>query len=89
MVYIIVTCALHLYFLTVRRNIGLREALKHGAGSAVGFSISLVVIWPVLALLSYHLRVRWEPFSDLQWGDTDTAFSYSSSTSRRLNRSVG
>jgi len=58
MLYIIVTCALHLYFLTVRRNIGFREALEHGAGSAVGFSISLVVIWPVLALLSYHLRVR-------------------------------
>lgn len=57
MVYIIVTCALHLYFLTVRRNIGFRGALEQGPGSAVGFSISVVVIWPVLALLSYHLRV--------------------------------
>lgn len=57
MLYIIVTSALHLYFLTVRRNINFREALKHGVGSAVAFSITLVVIWPVLALLSYHLRV--------------------------------
>jgi len=57
MIYIIVTCALHIYFLTVGRNVNLREALKQGAGSAVGFSMSVVVIWPVLALLSYHLRV--------------------------------
>jgi palmitoyltransferase ZDHHC9/14/18 len=57
MVYIIVTSALHLYFLTVRQKINFREALEHGAGSAVAFSISIVVLWPVLALLSYHLRV--------------------------------
>ncbi|KAF9649019.1 zf-DHHC-domain-containing protein [Thelephora ganbajun] len=56
-IYIMVTCALHLYFLTVRRKIKFREALEHGAGSAVAFSISVVVIWPVLALLSYHLRL--------------------------------
>lgn len=55
--YIIVTCALHLYFLTVRWNMSFREALEKGAGSAVAFSISVVVIWPVLALLTYHLRV--------------------------------
>lgn len=48
---------MHLYFLTVRSKINFREALKQGAGSAVGFSISVVVIWPVLALLTYHLRV--------------------------------
>jgi len=56
-IYIIVTSALHLYFLTVRRKINLREALRQGAGSAVVFSISIVVIWPVLALLTYHLRL--------------------------------
>lgn len=57
MMYIIVTCALHLYFLTTRRHISFRKALEEGAGSAVAFSMSLVVIWPVLALLSYHLRL--------------------------------
>ena len=60
MTYIIVTCALHLYFLTVQRKIDFREALKQGPGSAVAFSISAIVLWPVLALLSYHLRVCWE-----------------------------
>jgi hypothetical protein len=60
MTYIIVTCALHLYFLTVRRKINFREALEQGPGSAVAFAISVIVLWPVLALLSYHLRVRWE-----------------------------
>ena len=65
MVYIIVTCALHLYFLTVRHNIGFHKALDQGAGSAVAFSMSIIVIWPVFALLSYHLRVCWELFLDL------------------------
>lgn len=64
--YIIVTCALHLYFLTTQRHIGFRKALGQGAGSAVAFSISVVVIWPVLALLSYHLRVCWELILDLE-----------------------
>lgn len=64
MIYIVVTCALHIYFLTVRRNIGFPKALEQGAGSAVAFSISIVVIWPVLALLSYHLRVCLELFLD-------------------------
>lgn len=58
MIYIITTSALHLYFLTIRRKIGFREALGQGPGSAVAFSMSVLVIWPVLALLSYHLRVR-------------------------------
>jgi len=57
MTYIIVTCALHLYFLAVRRKIDFREALKQGPGSAVAFAISVIVLWPVLALLSYHLRL--------------------------------
>lgn len=57
MIYILVTCTLHLYLLTVRGNISFRDALKKGAGSAVAFSMAIVVIWPVLALLSYHLRV--------------------------------
>lgn len=57
MIYILVTCALHLYLLTVRQKIDFREALKQGPGSAVAFSMTIVVIWPVLALLSYHLRL--------------------------------
>ena len=81
MIYIIVTCALHLYFLTIRREIDLREALKQGAGSAVAFSMSVVVIWPVLALLSYHLRVCRNSFRLLWFCDANApSFSYSSST---------
>lgn len=57
MIYIIVTCGLHLYILTVRQKVSFQEALEQGPGSAVAFSISVVVIWPVLALLSYHLRL--------------------------------
>jgi hypothetical protein len=89
MIYIIVTCALHFYILTVRHGINFREALKQGVGSAVAFSMTCVVIWPVLALLSYHLRVRWDHPRISLHHDTYTAFSYSFLTSQRSNRFVG
>ena len=88
MMYIIVTCALHLYFLTVRWKMNFREALEKGAGSAVAFSISVVVIWPVLALLTYHLRVCLD-YIRISRVDTDSRFSYSSSTSQQSSRFVG
>ena len=89
MIYIIVTCALHLYLLTVRHGIDFREALRQGVGSAVAFSMTGVVIWPVLALLSYHLRVRWDCPRISLHHDTYTTFSYSFLTSQRSNRFVG
>lgn len=54
---VIVTSAIHLYLLTRREHIGLRAALGRGAGSAAAFSISMLVIWPITALLVYHMRL--------------------------------
>jgi len=58
LILLIVTSALHLYFLTVWQDYDFKGALQHAAGSAVVFVVSMIVIWPVGALLSYHLRVR-------------------------------
>ncbi|KAF7363570.1 Palmitoyltransferase [Mycena sanguinolenta] len=58
-----ITAALHLYWLTVDAAPGTPKtkafghALKHGAGSAVVFCLGITVIWPVGALLSYHMRL--------------------------------
>ncbi|KAJ6502409.1 DHHC palmitoyltransferase-domain-containing protein [Mycena sanguinolenta] len=58
-----ITAALHLYWLTVDAAPGtpktkaFAHALKHGAGSAVVFCLGIIVIWPVGALLSYHMRL--------------------------------
>ncbi|KAF8197549.1 DHHC palmitoyltransferase-domain-containing protein [Pholiota molesta] len=58
LVLIIVTSALHLFFLTRREHVEFKHALGQGAGSAVAFCMSISVIWPVGALLSYHMRIR-------------------------------
>ncbi|KAJ6597034.1 DHHC palmitoyltransferase-domain-containing protein [Mycena vulgaris] len=57
LVLVICTAALHLYFLTRREGLDFRHALARGAGSAVVFCLSIAVIWPVAALLSYHMRL--------------------------------
>ena len=57
LILIICTSALHLYLLTRREEINFRHALGKGAGSAVAFCMSICVIWPVAALMSYHMRV--------------------------------
>jgi palmitoyltransferase ZDHHC9/14/18 len=44
--------------LTRERRISLGHALGEGAGSAVAFCLAVTVIWPVGALLAYHMRVR-------------------------------
>lgn len=64
LVLIIVTSALHIFFLTQLDDINFRRALKQreGIGSAIAFCLAVAVIWPVGALLSYHLRVRMPPF---------------------------
>lgn len=54
---IICTSAVHLYLLTVRDNLSFRQALKQGVGSAIVFCLSILVIWPVSALLLYHMRL--------------------------------
>ncbi|KAL7283614.1 hypothetical protein ACG7TL_003049 [Trametes sanguinea] len=59
LILVICTTALHLYLLTRKFHMSFRQAIgtSQGVGSAVAFCISIIVIWPVLALLSYHLRL--------------------------------
>lgn len=54
---VICTSALHLYLLTRRDGIKFISALREGAGSAVAFSLAITVVWPVTALLVYHMRL--------------------------------
>ncbi|KIM65346.1 hypothetical protein SCLCIDRAFT_113251 [Scleroderma citrinum Foug A] len=54
---VICTSALHLYLLTRRNHVSFEGALAQGIGSAIAFSLSILVIWPVTALLVYHLRL--------------------------------
>ncbi|KAJ7021676.1 DHHC palmitoyltransferase-domain-containing protein [Mycena alexandri] len=62
--YVIVTAALHLSFLARWTAAaggdgggGFKHAVRHGAGSAVVFCLTVLVLWPVGALLSYHVRL--------------------------------
>ncbi|EDR14204.1 uncharacterized protein LACBIDRAFT_292186 [Laccaria bicolor S238N-H82] len=57
LILIICTSALHLFFLTKREHIDFKHALRRGAGSAVAFCLAIAVIWPVGALLTYHMRL--------------------------------
>jgi palmitoyltransferase ZDHHC9/14/18 len=75
LILIICTSALHLYLLTIRENLDFRHALKEGAGSAVGFCMSVLIIWPVAALLLYHMRVSNLPFLDARHSQHKILFS--------------
>lgn len=44
--------------MTRQENISFRQVLGKSVGSAVVFCLSIAVIWPVAALLMYHMRVR-------------------------------
>ncbi|TBU49146.1 DHHC palmitoyltransferase-domain-containing protein [Dichomitus squalens] len=59
LVLVITTTALHLYLVAHKFHLGFRHAIatSEGIGSAIAFSLSILVIWPVMALLSYHLRL--------------------------------
>jgi palmitoyltransferase ZDHHC9/14/18 len=59
---VICTSALHLYLLTRRDGINFLSALRKGPGSGVAFLLAIVVIWPVTALLVYHMRVSCKLF---------------------------
>ncbi|KAG8217574.1 DHHC palmitoyltransferase-domain-containing protein [Butyriboletus roseoflavus] len=54
---VICTSAIHLYLLTQKDHVNFYDALSRGVGSAVAFSLSILVVWPVTALLAYHLRL--------------------------------
>lgn len=54
---VICTSALHLVIQARRDNISAGASIRKGAGSAVVFVISSIVIWPIAGLLGYHLRL--------------------------------
>jgi len=54
---LICTSAIHLALLVSRDHIDFKHSLREGAGSAVVFCLSIVVIWPVGLLLVYHMRL--------------------------------
>ncbi|KAL4254045.1 Palmitoyltransferase [Abortiporus biennis] len=60
LVLVICTTAIHLWLLTTARyGLSFKHALdtSQGVGSAVAFCMSIIVVWPVSALLTYHLRL--------------------------------
>jgi len=60
LILVICTTAIHLYLLTrAPFHLDFRRALQttQGSGSAAAFVMSILVIWPVLALLLYHSRL--------------------------------
>ncbi|KAF8077698.1 DHHC palmitoyltransferase-domain-containing protein [Lyophyllum atratum] len=64
LILIIITAALHLWLLTTlpaasgeHRNFHHALSDRKGVGSAVAFCLSIAVIWPVGALLAYHMRL--------------------------------
>ncbi|GJJ12583.1 hypothetical protein Clacol_006826 [Clathrus columnatus] len=54
---VIVTSALHLFNITRQDHVSFGRALHTTAGSAVVFALGIVVIWPLLSLLGYHIRL--------------------------------
>lgn len=61
LILVICTAAVHLWLLTTGGyGLSFRQALatSQGAGSAAVFCVSVLVVWPVSALLLYHARVR-------------------------------
>ena len=54
---VIVSSAIHLWLLAQRNTWSFAHALREGAGSAVCFSLAIILIWPVGALFSYHVRL--------------------------------
>jgi palmitoyltransferase ZDHHC9/14/18 len=57
LVLILVTSAIHLADIARENHISFAHALSRGAGSAVAFCLSVVVIWPISALAFYHVRL--------------------------------
>ncbi|KAH9945871.1 DHHC palmitoyltransferase-domain-containing protein [Epithele typhae] len=59
LILMICTTAIHLFLLTSKFHMSFHSAIStpQGIGSSVTFIVSILVIWPLLALLSYHLRL--------------------------------
>jgi palmitoyltransferase ZDHHC9/14/18 len=57
LVFVIITTALHLYYLTTSSESSFRHTLSETPVSVLCFCLSIVLIWPVTALFSYHVRL--------------------------------
>ncbi len=57
-IYTVVFSALHFSILCSREKISFRQALSRSPASAVSFALGVILVFPVMALLGYHLRVR-------------------------------
>ncbi|KAL1743448.1 DHHC palmitoyltransferase-domain-containing protein [Schizophyllum fasciatum] len=56
-IIVIITAALHLYFLVLDEETSFRHAVSEGWGSAVAFCLGIGVFMPIVALFSYHVRL--------------------------------
>jgi hypothetical protein len=70
---VICTTVLHLVLQAKREGLTAKQSLSKGAGSAVAFTLSVIVLWPVTGLLGYHVRVSvvLNSLSESQMGVTD------------------
>lgn len=57
LILVIVTAALHLYFLARDEHTNFHHAISEGWGSAVAFCLGFGVFMPIVALFSYHVRL--------------------------------
>jgi palmitoyltransferase ZDHHC9/14/18 len=57
LILVIVTAALHPVIVSRRKGVSFGKALQESIGSAVVFCLAMAVVWPIIALLSYHMRV--------------------------------
>jgi len=56
-ILVLVTAILHIYLLTHERRYNVRDGLREAPGSAVAVGLCVVVVWPLLALTLYHVRL--------------------------------
>lgn len=58
---VLATGIAHIYLITHENHWPVKEGFKHAIGSVVVVALCLVVMWPLLALTLYHVRV-WRLF---------------------------
>ncbi|KAG9004645.1 Eukaryotic peptide chain release factor GTP-binding subunit [Tulasnella sp. JGI-2019a] len=56
-ILILITSVFHIYLEGKDRRIGASGAIKHAIGSTVTACLCIIVIWPLLALALYHVRL--------------------------------
>ncbi|KIY43435.1 zf-DHHC-domain-containing protein [Fistulina hepatica ATCC 64428] len=80
---VIVTSALHIYFVAKTEGVDFREALHRAWGSTLNFCLSLVVLFPVSLLFGYHIQLRHQAHKSLMPGEKLEQNPYSYGSWRR------